>query len=132
MQYEAKSPLEYLAMLENDWRREKLEKLREIIKSKAPNFAEDISYKMLSYSDSRGPLFYLNVQKNYVSLYVGDAKKVDPEGIMLAGVDVGKGCIRFKNQCRFPAHVSMNSSSVRLKCGNAETTLVVNTRLSMN
>ena len=96
MQYEAKSPLEYLAMLENDWRREKLEKLREIIKSKAPNFAEDISYKMLSYSESRGPLFYLNVQKNYVSLYVGDAKKVDPDGHLLQGIDVGKGCIRFK------------------------------------
>jgi hypothetical protein len=32
---------------------------------------------MLSYSDQRGIVFGLNAQKHYVSLYVGDAKKID-------------------------------------------------------
>ncbi|MBK8434045.1 MAG: hypothetical protein IPL28_23355 [Chloroflexi bacterium] len=30
-----------------------------------------------------------------MSLYVGDAKKVDAEGSLLKGLNVGKGCIRF-------------------------------------
>ena len=51
---------------------------------------------MLSYSDSAGVLFQLNAQKIYVSFYVGDTKKVDPEGILLEGLNHGKGCIRFK------------------------------------
>jgi uncharacterized protein YdhG (YjbR/CyaY superfamily) len=96
MQYEAKTPSEYMEMLEDDWRREKLEQLRSIIKAKAPEFEEGINYKMLSYGDDKGVVFHLNAQKNYVSLYVGDAKKVDPDGSLLAGIDVGKGCIRFK------------------------------------
>lgn len=96
MQYDAKTPDEYLEMLEDDWRREMLLSLRAIIHSKASNFDEEIHYKMLSYGDSRGPLFHLNAQKHYVSLYVGDAKKIDPDGSLLEGIDVGKGCIRFK------------------------------------
>ncbi|MEE9445303.1 MAG: hypothetical protein V3V19_06540 [Cocleimonas sp.] len=40
-------------------------------------------------------VFHLNAQKNYVSLYAGDLKKIDPEGVLLKGVNTGKGCIRF-------------------------------------
>ena len=96
MQYDVKTPEEYIEALEEDWRLEKLEYLRQLIKSKGPQFKEKIDYKMLSYSDDQGTIFYLNAQKNYVSLYVGDAKKVDPDGSLLKGIDVGKGCIRFK------------------------------------
>ncbi|GJM35569.1 MAG: hypothetical protein DHS20C18_45700 [Saprospiraceae bacterium] len=96
MQYEAKTPTEYINALEADWRREKIERLRTLIKSKAADIIEGINYKMLSYGDEKGVLFHLNAQKNYVSLYVGDAKKVDPDGSLLKGIDVGKGCIRFK------------------------------------
>ncbi|QDU07615.1 iron chaperone [Gimesia aquarii] len=96
MQYDAKTPAEYMEMLDDDWRRETLSNLRAIIQSKAPTFDEGIQHKMLSYGDRRGPLFHLNAQKHYVSLYVGDAKKIDPDGSLLNGIDVGKGCIRFK------------------------------------
>ena len=96
MQYDVKTPEEYIEALGEDWRLEKLEYLRQLIKSKGPQFKEKIDYKMLSYSDDQGTIFYLNAQKNYVSLYVGDAKKVDPDGSLLKGIDVGKGCIRFK------------------------------------
>ncbi|TRX52024.1 DUF1801 domain-containing protein [Fulvivirga sp. M361] len=96
MQYEAKTPREYMAMLEPDWRKEKLETLRSLIKLKAPDFTEAINYKMLSYGNEQGVAFHLNAQKNYVSLYVGDANKIDPDRSLLNGLDTGKGCIRFK------------------------------------
>lgn len=96
MQYEVSNPTEYIAALDEDWRKEKLESIRTIIKKVAPNLKEGINYKMLSYADDRGPAFHLNAQANYVSFYVGDAKKVDPTGELLKGIDVGKGCVRFK------------------------------------
>jgi uncharacterized protein YdhG (YjbR/CyaY superfamily) len=96
MQYEATTPAEYMTLLEDDWRREKVEDLRALIKTTAPDLVEGIAYKMLSYSDDTGTIFHLNAQKQYVSLYVGDASKVDPDGVLLAGLNVGKGCIRFK------------------------------------
>lgn len=96
MQYEVKTPSEYIAALDDDWRKEKLQLIRAIIKKDAPDLVEGINYKMLSYADDRGPFFHLNAQMNYVSFYVGDAKKVDPTGELLKGIDVGKGCLRFK------------------------------------
>jgi hypothetical protein len=95
MQRDVHTPQEYLASLDDDWRREKLESLRALIRSHGPDLVEGIYYKMPSYGDKRGVLFQLNAQKNYVSLYVGDAKKVDPDGALLSGINVGKGCIRF-------------------------------------
>lgn len=96
MLYDVKSPEEYLKQLDNDWRREKLENLRDLIKSKAPDLTEDIHWKMLGYGKNDDRVFHLNVQKQYVSLYVGNTDKIDPDGKLLEGIDVGKGCIRFK------------------------------------
>lgn len=96
MQYDANTPTEYIDMLDDDWRRETLLSLRDIVKSKAPEIEEGIQYKMLSYGGDKGVLFHLNAQKNHVSLYVGDTKKVDSGGRLLKGIDIGKGCIRFK------------------------------------
>ena len=96
MQYEVTTPAEYFAALEDDWRRSTLMEIRRIIQEKGPDIQEGIQYKMLSYSDSRGVIFCLNAQRQYVSLYVGTAAKVDPQGVLLDGIDVGKGCIRFK------------------------------------
>ena len=95
MQYDVKTPAEYIDKLDDDWRLEKLENLRSLIKTKAPVLIEGINYKMLSYGDDKGIIFHLNAQKHYVSLYVGKAKKVDPDGSLLKGINVGKGCIRF-------------------------------------
>lgn len=96
MQYEATTPEEYLNQLEDDWRKEKVEELRKLIKSMGPDIEEAINYKMLCYRGKEGTIFHLNAQKNYVSLYVGDASKIDPDGKLLEGIDVGKGCVRFK------------------------------------
>ncbi len=96
MLYDVKTPVEYLEQLDHDWRREKLESLRGLIMSKAPDLVEDVHWKMLGYGNGEDRVFHLNVQKQYVSLYVGNADKVDPDGSLLEGIDVGKGCIRFK------------------------------------
>lgn len=92
---DAETPNDYVDQLENDWRREKLLKIRAIIKEKAPQLTECIHYKMLGYGIDNAYAFHLNAQRAYVSLYVGDVSKVDPDGKLLAGLNVGKGCIRF-------------------------------------
>ncbi|MDH5271002.1 MAG: DUF1801 domain-containing protein [Candidatus Krumholzibacteria bacterium] len=100
MQYDVKTPEEYMKAIDDDWRRETLMDLRQVIKNEAPELSEAIRYKMLSYEDARGQVFALNAQKGYVSFYVGDAEKVDPSGQLLAGLDRGKGCIRFRQSNR--------------------------------
>lgn len=95
MLYDVKTPEEYLRQLPDDWRKEGVNALREIIKAKGPKLTEKINYKMLGYGDGDNIVFCLNAQKNYVSLYVGNASKVDPDGKLLEGLNRGKGCIRF-------------------------------------
>ena len=96
MLYDVKSPQEYLSQLPDDWRKEKVNELRRIIKDEGPTLTERIEYKMLAYGDDDSTVFCLNAQKHYVSFYVGNASKVDPDGRLLEGLSVGKGCIRFK------------------------------------
>ncbi len=96
MQYDVTTPAEYIEALDQDWRKEKIEQLRSIIKTSAPLLKEGINYKMLSYADEKGVVFHLNAQKNHVGFYTGDAKKIDPDGVLLEGIDIGKGCVRFK------------------------------------
>jgi len=95
MQYDVETPSEYLTALEEDWRKEKLLDIRDIIFSKAPEIVESIEYKMLRYGDSKTSVFHLNAQKNYVSLYVGNTEKIDKSGELLKDLNIGKGCIRF-------------------------------------
>ncbi|MCF2946636.1 DUF1801 domain-containing protein [Paraglaciecola aquimarina] len=94
MQYDVDTPSAYLTTLEADWRKEKFLEIRTIIHSYAPKILESIEYKMLNYKLNDKSVFHLNAQKNYVGLYVGNIKKVDPSGELLAGLNCGKGCIR--------------------------------------
>ncbi len=96
MQYNADTAEAYMDQLEDDWRREKLEHVRALIKDAAPHLKEGIEFKMLRYADEKGSVFHLNAQKNYVGLYVGDIKKIDPNDELLKGIDKGKGCVRIK------------------------------------
>ncbi|QFT32226.1 hypothetical protein FIV00_17175 [Labrenzia sp. THAF82] len=95
MLYDANTPKDYLDQLDPDWRRDKLLEIRELILSEGKNLEESIHYKMLGYGKDEDYLFHLNAQRGYVSLYVGNASKVDPDGELLSGLSVGKGCIRF-------------------------------------
>ncbi len=96
MQYDVKTPGEYMDALEDDWRKTAVAELRQLVSNYAPELTESIKYRMLSYDDAAGGVFGLNAQKNYVSFYVGDAARIDPDGSLLAGLNLGKGCIRFR------------------------------------
>ena len=93
---EAKTPSEYIDQLDDDWRRNKLLELRDVILKQSPQLEERIHYKMLGFGIGEEYVFHLNAQKAYVSLYVGNASKIDASGQLLHGLSVGKGCIRFK------------------------------------
>lgn len=96
MQYDAKNAEEYLEMLEEDWRKEKLLEIRKMIFDYAPELDEVIRYKMLNYGKDDNYVFALNAQKHYVSLYVGSIEKIDDSATLLEGYNYGKGCIRVK------------------------------------
>ena len=98
VQYDVDTPNEYLELLEEDWRKEKVLRIREMILKHAPELNESIRYKMLNFGilETDDYLFALNTQKHYVSLYVGDILKVDPSGDMLIDFNLGKGCIRIR------------------------------------
>ena len=96
MQYEAKTPEEYINELEDDWRKEKLIAIREMIMRNEPELVEGIEYKMLSYGNGEKNIFHLNAQRAYVSLYVGTIDKVENARELLKDFELGKGCIRIK------------------------------------
>ena len=96
MQYNVTTPAEYLAVLANDWRKDKLLAVRDLIQQHAPTLREGIKYKMLSYEYEDQAVFNLNAQRNYVSLYVGNIDKVADAREKLAAFDLGKGCIRIR------------------------------------
>ncbi|HAA14433.1 MAG TPA: DUF1801 domain-containing protein [Cytophagales bacterium] len=98
MQYDVATPTEYLDALDADWRKEKLLEIRSLIQEKGTQLEEAIQYKMLSYTEAGHPVFHLNAQKSYVGLYVGTINKIDPDRQLLAGLDMGKGCIRIKKK----------------------------------
>jgi uncharacterized protein YdhG (YjbR/CyaY superfamily) len=70
--------------------------LRELLKKHGPKLAEGIEYGMLKFVPGTGEGIFLNAQKHSVNLYVGGKSKIDPKGVLLAGLDCGKSCIRFK------------------------------------
>jgi uncharacterized protein YdhG (YjbR/CyaY superfamily) len=98
MQYEAHTPEEYLAKLENDWRKEKLEHIRAMILENEVDLLESIEYKMLAFGNGQENLFHLNAQSAYVSLYIGNIDKVDNGRELLKDFNLGKGCIRVKKK----------------------------------
>jgi uncharacterized protein YdhG (YjbR/CyaY superfamily) len=96
MQYQANTPSEYLAQLDQDWRKDQLESIRAMIQRHGPTLTEGMEYRMLCYGQAQKQLFHLNAQRAYVSLYVGDIAKVEGGQALLEGFDTGKGCIRIK------------------------------------
>jgi len=100
MQYDVKNSDEYLELLEDDWRKEKLLAIREMILDYAPELEEVIRYKMLNYGKDDNYVLALNAQKHYVSLYVGTIDKVENAESLLAGYNYGKGCIRVKKSIK--------------------------------
>ena len=107
MQYDVKTPEEYLEVLQADWRKEKVLELREMINSIWPELKEGIEYKMLCYKNDDTSIFNLNAQAAYVSFYVGNIDKVKNARTLLKDFNMGKGCIRIKK--------SINLSDTKIK-----------------
>ena len=96
VQYDVTTAQEYLKVLEEDWRKEKLLRLREMIQSAAPEAEEGLAYKMLTYGVGEDQFMALNAQKHYVSLYVGNIEKIENSEELLQGFNLGKGCVRVR------------------------------------
>lgn len=96
VQYDVTTPQAYLEVLEEDWRKETLLRLREMIQTAAPEAEEGLAYKMLSYGLGESQFMALNAQKHYVSLYVGNIEKVKDSEELLQGFNLGKGCVRVR------------------------------------
>ncbi len=96
MQYDAKTPSEYMKMLESDWRKDKVEELRKLIKKLCPELKEGIEYKALSYGNESKNIFHINAQMAHVGLYVGNIDKIENARELLKEFSMGKGCIRIK------------------------------------
>ncbi len=128
MKYEAKTPTEYVDAVQqdNDWRAGHLDKLRSLIKLKAPEVIEDIDSNVLRYSGDDRILCHINAQKNHIGPNVGDVTSIDNAEKFLAGVDLGKGCIRFKKELIWVAWVLLRLSKHWLPCG--ETVLISNAK----
>jgi len=87
-----------MTLLEPDWRKEKVEELRILIKRLCPELKEGIEYKVLAYGDGTKNIFHLNAQRAYVSLYVGNIDKVENARTLLQDFNMGKGCIRIRKR----------------------------------
>lgn len=96
MVYDAKTPEEYMSLLDPDWRKETVEEMRLLIKKLCPELKEGIEYKVLAYGNGTKNIFHLNAQQAYVSLYVGNIDKVENGRTLLKEFNMGKGCIRIK------------------------------------
>ena len=86
----------YLALVP-EGRRAVLSEMRGSCRSLLAGFAESMSYGMPTYSrDGTAEVAWAS-QKRYISLYVMRADVLDDHRRQLAGVDVGKGCIRYSS-----------------------------------
>ncbi len=87
----AKDVDEYLAGLPGE-QRVALQKLRETIRSTAPEATESISYKLPAYKYKGRPLIYFGAARNHCAVYAIDTDLHKDE---LVGFDMSKGTVRF-------------------------------------
>ena len=97
MQYDAATPKDYLAMIDDDWRRERLLKIREML-FEIPGIAEGIAYGMLQYRVDGEVFAHLNAQKAYVGVYLGELERFDPGAGVRGGMNYGKSCLRVRKR----------------------------------
>ena len=86
----------YLALVPAG-RRAVLDEMRDACRGLLAGFAESMRYGMPAYSRDGVAEIAWASQKQYISLYVMRADVLDAHRRQLAGLDVGKGCIRYRN-----------------------------------
>ena len=78
-------------------RRAVLTEIRDACRRLLAGFAESMSYGMPTYSrDGTAEIAWAS-QKRYISLYVMRADVLNAHRGQLSGLDVGKGCIRYRS-----------------------------------
>ena len=97
MQYDAETPEAYLDMLDGDWRRDHLMKVREAMLL-VSDVDEGIGHGMLQYRRAGEVFAHLNAQKGYVGVYLGDLEKIDPGAKIRGRMSCGKTCLRLRKR----------------------------------
>jgi uncharacterized protein YdhG (YjbR/CyaY superfamily) len=82
-------------------RRAVLSELRMLIRATVPDAVETLKYRMPTFEYGRDVLCALASQKHYMSLYM-EPDLVEKHRQDLAGLDVGKSCIRFRKLEKLP------------------------------
>ena len=96
MQSDADDVGAYLA-LAPEGRRAALEELRDACRTLLADFDESMRYGMPAYSRDGVAEIAWASQKRYISLYVMRTDVLNAHRGQLAGLDVGKGCIRYRS-----------------------------------
>lgn len=78
-------------------RRKVIAWLAEVCREELPGFEEHMGYGMPSYARDGTVEVAFASQKQYLSLYVLRTDVMAAHRDQLAGLDVGKGCIRYRN-----------------------------------
>ena len=86
----------YLALVP-EGRRAVLSEMRDACRGLLAGFAESMSYGMPTYSRDGVAEVAWASQKRYISVYVMRADVLNAHRGQLAGLDVGKGCIRYRS-----------------------------------
>jgi len=77
-------------------RRDALTLLRRLFREELPGFSEAMLYGMPSYLRDDAVEVAFASQQAYISLYILRRSALDAAADRLAGLSVGKGCIRFR------------------------------------
>jgi uncharacterized protein YdhG (YjbR/CyaY superfamily) len=88
-------------------RREGLRLLRDLCREHLPGFTEIVRYRMPGYvrkPDAEGEIGFA-AQKQYLSFYVTRTDVMAAHRDRLTGLDVGKGCIRYRRTDQIDADV---------------------------
>lgn len=96
MKYEADTPADYLNALDEDWRKEKLIAVRDLMLEAGAT--ETMGYGMLRYVIGDGILAHMNAQKHYLGIYLGDLESIDPGAAIRGKMSCGKTCLRVKKR----------------------------------
>lgn len=96
MQSKAENVDTYLQEVPEE-RREALTQLRNLCVKHLEGYTETMEYGMPSYKPEGGEVeVAFASQKNYISLYILKKPVFDKYREALAGLDLGKGCIRYR------------------------------------
>ena len=95
--------------------RERLNQMREIVRRRAPEATESISYQMPGYKLHGQPLVYFAAFKNHLGLYAANGTTVAANPELLEGYETSKGTIRLPLDKPLPVELIEKLVKIRLE-----------------